>query len=175
MTLRVKRVSDVVTAPLFTLVCPRRKEMNRGRLSASVTPRATTTRNSKASIPKATLALNVSCHLIHAPLIHGQTRPLDSMHACLNVDEIVRLIARELVASGGRGTAVALACCCKDFEDPALDALWVEQYRLFPLLDSLPADVWNEGRCTVSVLATSVFPFPQRFGSKVFQKTPDDD
>ena len=44
------------------------------------------------------------------------------MHACLNVDEIVRLIAYELVASGGYATAVALARCCKSFEDPVLDA-----------------------------------------------------
>ena len=35
------------------------------------------------------------------------------MHACLNVDEIVRLIACELVGSKAMGTAVALARCCK--------------------------------------------------------------
>ena len=90
----------------------------------------------------------------------AEARLLDSMHACLSVDEIVRLIAHELVASGGTGTAVALACCCKNFEDPVLDALWVEQDRLFPLLDSFPADVWNEGGCTVSASTMSVFPFP---------------
>ena len=82
------------------------------------------------------------------------------MHTCLNVDEIVRLIARELVASGGNATAVALACCCKDFEDPVLDALWVEQDRLLPLLKSFPGDVWNEDGCTVSTSMTRVFPFP---------------
>lgn len=66
------------------------------------------------------------------------------MHACLNVDEIVRLLARELVASGGKGTAVALACCCKNFEDSVLDALWETQDQLRPLLKSFPADVWDE-------------------------------
>ena len=111
--------------------------------------------------------MNVSYHLLHAPPTHLQTRLLDSMHVCLNVDEIVRLIARELVASGGNATAVALACCSRNFEDPVLDALWVEQTRLLPLLKSFPGDVWNEDRCTVSTRIASeyrsmtrAFPFP---------------
>jgi len=78
------------------------------------------------------------------------------MHACLNVIEIVRLIACELVTSRRDATAVGLACCCKSFEDPVLDALWETQYRLLPLLKSFPGDVWNEGGCTVSVPTTSV-------------------
>ena len=65
------------------------------------------------------------------------------MHPCLRVDEILRLIACELVASKGKTTAVALACCCKIFEDPALDALWGTQKWLFPLLESFPGDVWD--------------------------------
>ena len=76
------------------------------------------------------------------------------MHTCLNVDEILRLIACELVASKGRTTAVALACCCKNFEDPVLDALWERQDRLTPLLKSLPGDVWDGGECTVSTPIT---------------------
>jgi len=76
------------------------------------------------------------------------------MHACLNVDEILRLIAYELVASGRWVTAVALACCCKSFEDPVLDTLWETQYRLTPLLKSLPGDVWGGGECTVSAPIT---------------------
>ena len=78
------------------------------------------------------------------------------MHACLNVDEIVRLIAHELVASGGEGSAVGLACCCKSFEDPVLDTLWAGQRLLRPLLKSLPSDVWNEDKCTVSAPTTHV-------------------
>ena len=99
---------------------------------------------------KAALALNVSCHSIHAPSIHGQTHLLDSMHPCLNLDEIWRLIAHELVASRGKADVVDLACCCKYFEDPALDMLWTKQDKLLPLLKSLPGDVWNDGWCTVS-------------------------
>jgi len=99
---------------------------------------------------KTTLALNVSFYSIHAPSIHGQTHPLDLMHACLNLIEIVRLIACELVASRGGASAVGLACCCKSFEGPALDALWATQNGLLPLLKSFPEGVWNEGGCTVS-------------------------
>lgn len=66
------------------------------------------------------------------------------MHACLGVDEIVRLLACDLVTSGGEATAVALACCCKNFEDPVLDALWGTQGRLCLLLKTFPEDVWDE-------------------------------
>ena len=65
------------------------------------------------------------------------------MHPCLRVDEIIRLLACELVASGAEGTAVSVACCCKSFEDPVLDALWEAQNQLLPLLKSLPGDVWK--------------------------------
>ena len=52
---------------------------------------------------------------------------LGPMHACLNVDEIVRHITYELVALRAKRTAVALGCCCQSFEDPALDTLWETQ------------------------------------------------
>ena len=83
------------------------------------------------------------------------------MHRCLNVDEIVRLIAYELVASGRKATAARLACCCKGFEDPVLDVLWATQTELPPLFNCLPGDVWNDGGHTVSALATRVLRFPQ--------------
>ena len=72
------------------------------------------------------------------------------MHACLNVDEIVRLIACELVDTKAKATAVALARCNKSFEDPVLDALWETQKELHPLLKSLPGDIWDESE-SVSV------------------------
>ena len=84
---------------------------------------------------------------------------LESMHVCLNVDEILRLLAYELVASEAKATAVALACCCKNFEDPALDALWGTQDRFLPLFKSFPGDVWNGGRHHVSVPTTCIFFF----------------
>ena len=73
------------------------------------------------------------------------------MHLCLNVDEILRIIARELVESK-KATALSLACCCKSLEDPMLEALWETQDRLLPLLKSLSEDVWKmeAGRLFVS-------------------------
>ena len=109
---------------------------------------------------KTTLAFDVSCRSTHASSIHGQTHLLDLMHPCLNVDEIARLIAHELVASGGKATAVGLACCCKSLEDPALDALWAKQVSLLPLLKSSPGDVlWSGIECTVSISTTYFFFF----------------
>jgi hypothetical protein len=96
------------------------------------------------------------------------------MHPCLGVDEILRFLVRELVGSQAKASAVSLACCRKSFENPGLDVLWETQDRLLPLLESLPGDVWNEGECTVSAQTTDNFVFPQPFGSKVFQETPND-
>ena len=73
------------------------------------------------------------------------------MHPCLNLDEILRLLAHILVESGAMATAVALALCCKSFEEPMLDELWGTQDRLTPLLESFPRDVWKgKGRTFVS-------------------------
>jgi hypothetical protein len=81
------------------------------------------------------------------------------MHACLSVDDILRLLARELVASESKATAVSLACCCKTFENPALDELWETQDQLFPLLKSLPGDIWEEEDGDfVSASTASTFP-----------------
>ena len=67
------------------------------------------------------------------------------MHPCLRVDEIVRLMACELVALEAKATAVSLACCCRSLEDPVLDALWETQDGSIPLLKCLPQVVWEEG------------------------------
>ena len=83
------------------------------------------------------------------------------MHPCLSVDEILRLLAHVLVASGANTAAVALASCCKTFEEPMLDELWRAQDRLTPLLRCFPRDVWKgEGRDFVSPLTTSILPAP---------------
>ena len=52
------------------------------------------------------------------------------MHPCLRVDEIIRLVACELVELEANGTVAALACCCKSFEEPVLDVLWETQVEL---------------------------------------------
>ena len=89
------------------------------------------------------------------------------MHACLHVDEIVRLIAWELVSSEGRATAIALACCCQSFEDPALDALWETQYQLTPLLKTFPEDKY-----TVSAQVSHVISSLNYFIRKYFRRLP---
>ena len=94
------------------------------------------------------------------------------MHACLNVDEILRLIVSELVGLEAKAAAAALACCCKSFEDPVLDTLWETQNRLLPLLKSLPVDVWNEGGCTVSAPAAPVFYRLNYLVLKSFKRPP---
>ena len=66
------------------------------------------------------------------------------MHACLNVDEILRLLVCELVGSEANATAVSFACCCKKIREPALDGLWKTQDQLTPLLKCFPQDVWEE-------------------------------
>jgi len=94
------------------------------------------------------------------------------MHACLNVDEIMRLIAHNLVASSRKGSAVSLACCCKSFEDPVLDTLWATQDELHTLLESLPSDVWEEGGYSVSAPKTWLFSSLNFLIQKSFQRPP---
>jgi len=83
------------------------------------------------------------------------------MHACLCIDEIVRLIAWELVGSGGEATAVALACCHKGFEDPALDVLWENRLGVTELLKTLPEDVWDSHGymvCSGNIIRSPTYP-----------------
>ena len=95
------------------------------------------------------------------------------MHPCLSVDEILRLIAYALVASGTEATVAALACCCKTFEGPMLDALWEKQHRLTPLLKCFPEDVWKEedGSFVSQVMAFIFFIF-KRLIRKTFERIP---
>jgi len=94
------------------------------------------------------------------------------MHHCLSVDEILRLLACELVTSKAMATAVALACCCKSFEDPALDAIWETQRRLIPLLKCFPQDVWEGDGSFVSSLIVVNFPTLNRLVMEAFKRVP---
>lgn len=94
------------------------------------------------------------------------------MHPCLCVDEILRLLTCELVASGAGATAVSLACCCKIFEDPVLDVLWRTQERLLPLLKSLPGDVWNEDGYKVDVAIMFIHSLLNYSIRKSFRRSP---
>ena len=83
--------------------------------------------------------------------------------ARVDVGGIIEPIVRGLVDSEAKATAVALACCCQSFTDPALDLLWKTQERLRPLLESLGEDVWDASESTVSVATTPIFPSLNRF------------
>lgn len=99
---------------------------------------------------------------------------LASMHACFNVDEIVRLLACELVASRWKKSAVALACCCKNLEDPVLDVLWEAHDQLHPLLKSFPGNIWDdEGGTFVSVSTALRFYLTKLSDWVDFQENPD--
>ena len=104
--------------------------------------------------------------------MHSLTHFLGPMHVCLHVDEIVRPIACELVSSQGGATAVALACCCQNFEDPGLDSLWETQHRLTPLLKTFLEDIWDEGECIVSARASYIVPSLNYFIRKYFRRLP---
>ena len=97
------------------------------------------------------------------------------MHPCLNVDEILRHLARELVGSEAKATAVSLACCCKDFEDLVLSVLWESQDQLLSLLKSFPGDAWNvEAGQLVSSLTTFFFASSDCPIGEVFPENPDE-
>ena len=108
----------------------------------------------------------------HARSIHGQTVTPTIRFGTflLNADETARHIACELVASERKVTAVCLACCCKSFEDPVLDALRATQFGSSPSFECFPGDVWNEGGYAVSAPTTCGLFFP--IGLKVFKQFP---
>jgi hypothetical protein len=81
------------------------------------------------------------------------------MHPGLCVDEIVRLVAHGLVAAKQNATAVALACCCKRFEDPVLDVLWRPQFQFSRLLETLPGGIWRPDGFKVRVTKTILVLF----------------
>jgi len=63
-------------------------------------------------------------------------------HRALMVDEILREVTAR-VTRKHPPTAVALACCSKFFEEPALSELWKTQQELPTLIKTLPPDSWE--------------------------------
>lgn len=67
-------------------------------------------------------------------------------HRCWALDEIVRAIAANLVTNWATASAVALACCSKSFEEPALGEIWRRLTfldGLDPLIKCFPPEVWE--------------------------------
>ena len=65
------------------------------------------------------------------------------MHRCLEIDDIVHLIAKEAV-NLERPSAVSLACTSKAFEAIVMGFLWgSHQTDLVNLLRCFPTEVWE--------------------------------
>jgi len=62
-------------------------------------------------------------------------------HRALTVDDILREVT-VYVTDTHPPTTVALACCAKFLEEPALSPLWKIQNELPPLIKTLPPDSW---------------------------------
>ena len=64
-------------------------------------------------------------------------------HHALMVDEILREVTAQVIWRH-RPTVIALACCAKSFEEPALSTLWKNQGSELPtLIKTLPPDCWE--------------------------------
>ncbi|KAJ7736746.1 hypothetical protein DFH07DRAFT_97486 [Mycena maculata] len=63
------------------------------------------------------------------------------MHRCLKIPELIHMICRCLFELSALATLAALARVHKDFENPALDALWAEQSTLINLVRCMPPDI----------------------------------
>jgi len=67
-------------------------------------------------------------------------------HRVLEIGELTRLIAGQLVVVGNQKSAVNLACSSRYLEEPVLSALWETQSSLHTLLKTLPSHTWHFGR-----------------------------
>jgi len=63
-------------------------------------------------------------------------------HRVFKIGELARLIAGQLIPKR-QGSAVNLACACRNLEAPALSMLWETQESLYTLLETLPRDNWD--------------------------------
>ena len=64
-------------------------------------------------------------------------------HSYWGLPEIVRAIAANLVSDKAKGSAVALASCCKSLEEPALGEVWRSLSNLAPLVTCYPLEIWD--------------------------------
>ena len=65
------------------------------------------------------------------------------MHQCLQLDDIVRLVAAEII-NLERPSAVSFACTCSLIEATVMGVLWgSHQHDLINLFRCFPSDVWE--------------------------------
>lgn len=79
------------------------------------------------------------------------------MNPYLIVDEILRLLTRELVASRAKATASSLAFCYKGFEDPVLDVLWETPASADPVVQVFSAGGLEKTRWKFRELGHDVY------------------
>ncbi|KAF8895642.1 hypothetical protein BD779DRAFT_743020 [Infundibulicybe gibba] len=67
------------------------------------------------------------------------------MHRCLLVPEILRTVCACVHINGrqSRSDLWVVALVCRSFYNASLDLLWREIRGLFPLLGTLPSDLWS--------------------------------
>jgi len=74
-------------------------------------------------------------------------------HAIVEIDELLRLVIDELVATSPP-TAVSLAITCRSLEEPTLSSLWRQQTSLDHLLKVLPGSTWAKKEYGLSVIVS---------------------
>lgn len=77
---------------------------------------------------------------------------LDSMHPCLQIDEILQLITTNIE----RGSAlVAMASTSRGFYEHAVNEIWKELSDLVPLVKCLPSDAYEyHSRPALQIVST---------------------
>lgn len=72
-----------------------------------------------------------------------QRLPHSTMHQCLRVEEISRLVIAETI-NLDHPSAISLACTCRAFEAAVMEIMWgSHQTGLVDLLRCLPNEVWE--------------------------------
>lgn len=62
------------------------------------------------------------------------------MHRCLQIQEILRIIADHVY---WKSDLISMACVCRGFYEPAMDAAWYAMPGMGPLIMCLPSHCWR--------------------------------
>jgi hypothetical protein len=94
--------------------------------------------------------------LPHQPRLIRRPSVANAMHRALEILEIIEMICGHLPQPSANPylrldehdlpmarSLAALARTSKNFQNPALDALWRVQHTLLNLLKCMPSDLWN--------------------------------
>ena len=76
------------------------------------------------------------CRLLSGDCRSNLTEQGQATHPILEIDELLRLIIRELMETG-QETVLSLVLTCRSLEGPALSSLWKRQETLENLLEGI--------------------------------------